>query len=132
MLVLLGISTGIAIVTPAPNDDPAPETSPTTGVTGVTGAGGSDSSSPGNTDLVKATVSADDDSKTVKASPGDRLVLTVDPGRASDLEIPDLGLTGTTTPYAPVTFDVQLPAEPGQFEVIEATGRKLAVIETSD
>ncbi|MGK2931517.1 MAG: hypothetical protein ACSLFD_01865 [Solirubrobacterales bacterium] len=135
MLVLLGISTGIAIVTPAPSDDPPPEeTAPPTGATGATGD--TSSAEPRETDpadpgLIEASVSGGKKPKTVKASPGDRLVLEVDPGRPSDLEITGLGLTGTTTAYAPAVFDVQLPPEPGRFKVVEVGGKKeLAVIET--
>ena len=133
MLILLGISTGIAIVTPAPRDDPPPEeTPPPTGTTGATGDTSSGKPGPDDPGLVEATVSSGKEPETVKAAPGDRLVLEVDPGRPSDLEITGLGLTGTTTAYAPATFDVRLPPEPGQFEVIEVDGRrKLAVIETA-
>lgn len=133
MLLLLGISTGIAIVAPSPKDDSTPEeTAPPTGSTGTTNPTPSEGPGTGSSDLVKATISPDDKPKTIKAKPGERLVLKVNPGRASDLEIPELGLTGTTTPYAPVTFDMRLPDDPGRFEVIELTGKKLAVIVTSD
>lgn len=133
MLVLLGISTALAVVAPAPKDDPAPEeVAPPAGATGATGA--RPSGNPGRPDpgLVEASISAGDEVTTVKASPGDRLVLSVDPGRASDVEIPGLGLTGTTTAYAPATFDVRLPDDPGEFEVVEVDGPKLALIKTAD
>jgi len=130
MLVLLGISTGIAIVAPAPKDDPAPEeTTPPTGTTGTTGSTSSGEPEPRNADLVEAEIKGNDGSEPVRAGPGDRLVLTVDPGRAANIEIPGLGLAGTATEYAPVVFDVQLPTEPGNLSVIETDDGELARIE---
>ncbi|MBK8294577.1 MAG: hypothetical protein IPK93_07305 [Solirubrobacterales bacterium] len=132
MLILLGISTGIAIVVPAPKDDPAPEeTTPPTGTTGTTGSTSSAEPEPRNADLVEAEIKGNDGSEPVRAGPGDRLVLTVDPGRNTDVEIPGLGLAGTATEFAPVVFDVQLPTEPGNFPVVETGDRELARIEIS-
>ncbi len=129
MLVLLGISTGIAIVAPAPKDDPTPEeTTPPAGTTGTTGSTSSGEPEPRNTDLVEAEIKGDDKSEPVRAGPGDRLVLTVDPGRDTEIEIPGLGLAGTATEYAPVVFDVRLPTEPGNFPVIETDDGELARI----
>jgi len=137
MLVLLGISTAVAIITPVPEEDAAEErVTGTTGETGTTGATGEtapEEAEPQEPGLVEATVAAGDKPETVKASPGDRLVLQVDPGRASDVEITGLGLAGTTTAYAPATFDVTLPPEPGKYEVVEVgSGKELAVIETAE
>jgi hypothetical protein len=132
MLVLLGISTGIAIVAPVPEKDPSTTaTVPPTGATGATGTTAVEEVDDESSGLVEDTVKPGKEPATVKAAPGDRLVLNVDPGRPADLEIPALGLTGTATAYAPVTFDVRLPPEPGQFDVVEVDGTKLAVIQTT-
>jgi len=136
MLVLLGISTAVAIITPVPEEDAAEErvtgTTGETGSTGTTGETAPEEAEPAESNLVEATVKSGEEPKTVKASPGDRLVLQVDPGRASDVEVTGLGLTGTTTPYAPAYFDVRLPSKPGTYEVVDVDSEKeLAVIETT-
>ena len=133
MLVLLGISTAVAIVVPAPKDDPAPEeTPPPNGATGATGSTSSGDPEPRNASLVEVEVNGEDGSEPVRADAGDRLVLTVDPGHNADIEIPGLGLAGTATKYAPVVFDVHLPANPGNFPVVDTDDRELAVIEIAE
>lgn len=136
MLVLLVVSTAIAFVVPAPEPD-APEQGPagttgTSGATGTTGTTEDDEAEPRNASLVEADVKGGSKSEPIRAEPGDRLVLTVDPGHDADIEIPGLGLAGTATEYAPVVFDVRLPAEPGNFPIVEADDRELARIEIAE
>jgi hypothetical protein len=136
MLVLLGISSVIAVIVPAPKEEAAQEKNAmatgSTGATGTTGETADQGIEPRNAGLVEAEIEPDEKDKTVEAGPGDRLVLTVDPGRDSDVEIPDLGLAGTATKYAPVVFDVRLPADPGKYEVVELGRGPLAEIVTSE
>lgn len=147
MLVLLGVSTALAIVTPAPpTDDPQEE--PTTGVsgasgtTGSTGAGGSSENGGDDRELglgggssgswlVEATVKPGSRTNIVRAGAGDRLILTIQTEEPAIVEIPDLGLTQTTSEFAPAVFDVILPAKPERIEVTTVDGKQpVAVIDT--
>lgn len=148
MLFLLGISTAIAIVVPEPRqDDPQEEsTSGTTGATGSTGSSGSTGDGgpdgtddqPGSSDpgpgpgnLVEATVKPDSKSSIVRVTPGERLVLTIFTEEPAVVEIADLGLTQTTSRYAPAVFDVIVPDEPKAIEVTTTGGDEpVATVQT--
>ncbi|MGK2955286.1 MAG: hypothetical protein ACSLFI_06410 [Solirubrobacterales bacterium] len=136
MIVLLGISSVIAVIVPEPEQETSQEekvvATGTTGTTGSTGETADQEAEPHSFELVEAEITPDETEQTVEARPGDRLVLTVNPGRNADVEIPDLGLIGTATEYAPVVFDVRLPADPGSYDVLEIGGDKLAAIDTAE
>jgi len=129
MLVLLGISSVIAVMVPDPDRrDPASEGSSTTGETGTTGTSEETSGSEGERDggyrseaspeTTTESVSLDAGKKAeVKVKPGSRLVLSVNSKEGSLVEIEGLGLTGFADPYAPAVFDVILPSQPGRFQV---------------
>jgi len=123
MVILLGISTAIAIVVPEPKkDDPQEETTGPTGSTGATGDTGStgskgleSASGPGT--LVEASLKPEKKNTVVRASSGDRLVLTVDTEKPTVVEIEELGLVQTTTEYAPAVFDLIVPEKPTKIEI---------------
>lgn len=137
MLVLLGISSVIAVVTPNPRkeaterEQQATGTSGATGGTGATattGATGADPGSSGAGQQVASpaapgplekdiTVAADSGTRSIAARPGQRLVLTVATPDAREVTIPGLGLSSFADRYAPARFDVVLPAEPGRIPV---------------
>jgi len=129
MLVLLGISSVIAIVVPEPSErdsDPPP-----TAATGESGSNGATVSAgadgPQRKERSEAsrttheTVDLDGGNRFVElaAEPGSRLVLTVESNRGALVEIRGLGLTSFADRYAPAVFDVYVPDEPGRFAVAE-------------
>lgn len=149
MLVLLGISTAVAIVAPDPAERAAESgtTGSTTteqaddrGSTGTTGQSGGDSESKGQADgrngtdsdqapgTIRAGVTVSDSGKnaSVCARPGSRLVLTVRTSEPLDVAIPEFGRTATITPYAPELFDLVMPEESGRYD-IEALGTGRAI-----
>ncbi len=107
MLVLLGLSTLVAALVPAPQPSgggPGGGTGPAPG----TGPGrGQDGAAPraGGTVAARITVSAAAP-ETVKVKPGQRLVLLVVGPIGEDISIPAFGLTETMTPSAPARFDL--------------------------
>ena len=152
MLVLLGISSVIAIVVPEPDrdDSPAEETTTTgetgttgeTATTGATGAGGTtgengEEAEPGGEvqdppGQLRKSVELDAGKPAeIKAKAGSRLILTVTAKEGSEVEIEGLGLTGFADQFAPAVFDVILPAEPGKFEVRAPGEKPGAVIKTN-
>jgi len=159
MLVLLGISSVIAIVVPEPNrDDPPAEQSATgatgatggtgsegttgeagatgqtgaTGTTGATGATGKNDQAPTAVPgVVNRTVSLDSKRpERIKAKTGSRMVLTVESRTGSEVEVEGLGLAGFADPYAPAVFDIVFPGEPGTFKVLAPGGKPVATITT--
>lgn len=153
MLVLLGISTAIAIIAPDPDERVAESgatgsTSPTEGVspgaTSTTGNEGSDRAveptadpmieeeSTRGTKVITSTISIGRRPESVCVRPGSRLVLTVKTGRPLDLWLPDFGRTATATSYAPAIFDLLIPEEPGRYrvETLDAE-RALAIISSN-
>ena len=61
--------------------------------------------------------------------PGNRLILNLRARRTIEVAMPDFGRTGTATEFAPLIFDLILPADPGRFPVEElGTERRLATI----
>jgi hypothetical protein len=153
MLILLGISSALAIVLPKPGrDDPPPEKSAATGANGATGTTGADEKddASGESSFPDADENEEDaDAKAeagsaryesvrlvagkpveIEARPGSRLVLTVKSQEGSAVEIEGLGLTGFADPYAPAIFDLILPSEPGRYAVSAPGAKPSAVIDT--
>jgi hypothetical protein len=107
MLVLLGLSTLVAALVPAPErsgEEPGTATGPTGGSGRERGQDGA-SPRPGGTVAARITVSVVAP-ETVKVKPGQRLVLLVGGPIGEDISIPAFGLTETMTPTAPARFDL--------------------------
>ncbi|HTU15914.1 MAG TPA: hypothetical protein VMF31_12030 [Solirubrobacterales bacterium] len=141
MLILLGVSTAMAVIAPGQRDrDPKEETASATGPTGATGETGA--SGPGGAgdpdepdpNLAVETVKATGEKGTppvATAEAAGRLVLTVETGGPADVSIPGLGRTAAATKYAPAVFDLILPSEAGSFKVVDAdSGDTIAEIKT--
>ncbi len=156
MLVLLGISTAVAILAPDPAERAAEsgatgsattEQTDDEGSTGTTGQSGGTTGSKGPaggrsgasgdqaSETIRATVTVSDsrNNASVCARPGSRLILTVRTSKPLDVTIPEFGRTATITPYAPELFDLVMPEEAGRYD-IEAlqTGRAIATIVNDD
>lgn len=152
MLVLLGISSAIAVIIPNPRREArereAREAEKVTGTTGVSGATGetapagttgpdsppAPSAMPGPPPGVEtATVEVNETAKAGKrriaVPPGSRLVLTVKTTDPSQVSIPALGRNGFADRWAPAVFDLILPTDPGRIPVYTAPpdGRKSTV-----
>lgn len=137
MLILLGVSTGLAIVAPDPRERESTEETTPTGATGATGAGQDgdapdpDEGADSGPAMVEVAVKPGSKDQPIEARAGDRLVLSVQTEEPSVVEIPELGLTGTTSDFAPAVFDVILPEEPGRIEVTTVDGEQpVATIDT--
>ena len=140
MLILLGISSVIAIVVPErqPDDSP-PAESAVTGETGATGSTGEGEPGDGQEDLdaeasktVAETVNLDAGKpRRIKARAGSRMILTVTSENGSEVEIEGVGRTGFADPYAPAVFDLILPPEPGRYQVRAPEGKTGTTIVTS-
>jgi hypothetical protein len=107
MLVLLGLSTLVAALVPAPQPSgggPGSETGPSGGSGPRRGQGGS-TPRAGGTVAARITVSVGEP-ETVRVKPGQRLVLLVGGQIGEDISIPAFGLTETMTPAAPARFDL--------------------------
>lgn len=144
MLVLLGFSTGLAVLAPDPPQperqvieaEPQPGNSPEQPVEPAA-TGGRAADAPGEREGAETvtreiTVRAGQSPRLVTARPGDRLVLEVETDRTAVIEVTGLGLTGTATPYAPAIFDVLLPTGPDRYEVRRQPGRPLLTIAVRD
>lgn len=153
MLVLLGISSVLAIALPKPerNDSSSQETAVTgetgaTGVTGETGGNGSqgavagtgpDEAPParartGPGGVATETIELGEKTPSqVKAKVGTRMIITVNSLEGSEVEIEGLGLAGFADRYAPAVFDVIFPTEPGRYRVGAPGEKPSAVIVTS-
>ncbi len=144
MLVLLGVSSLLAIALPNPerNNETSQE-SATTGETGSTGATGetgggepikeneSESVSPGagTGPVASETVRLQAPKPAlIKAKPGTRMTLEVESRTASEVEIDGLGLTGFADRYAPAVFDLIFPLRPGRYEVRAPGGMPAAIL----
>lgn len=142
MLILLGISSVIAIALPKPDREDSPPQEPVvTGTSGATGATGSTGDAgtpeekvePGDA-VATAEAKVDLDAKKpaeIKAKPGTRIIVSVTSEKGSEVEITGLGRTGFADQYAPAVFDLILPSEPGQFQVKAPGEKPSAVIKTS-
>jgi len=141
MLVLLGFSTGLAVFAPDPprperqvvEAEPEPE-QPTPDRTARNPNQGSDSGASRTTDSPgtrRVAAAVGKPVKDLSATPGERIVLAVESGRTSVIEIDGLGLTGVSTRYAPANFDLLLPDRSGRYTVREQGGRRILVISVS-
>lgn len=150
MLILLGISSAIAIIAPEPNRDDSPSEESPTGATGATGAtADADASATGETGQTggggatgptgpQPALTFDartervrlgtDPARRIEARPGARLVLVVRSEKPSQVEVGGLGLNGFADPFAPAVFDVILPPEPGRFAVGVPGGKPSAIL----
>lgn len=136
MVLLLAVSTGIAILAPNPSTDDnevastttgasgsTGSTSPTgtTGATGLTGestpAASSEVSSTGSETKIVA-LEPEKSVQVVELAPGDRLVLSVETRSPGDVELEGLGLTDTASRYEPARFDVLIPPGEADYRVI--------------
>jgi hypothetical protein len=137
MLVLLGISSVIAVMVPQPQRDDSSSGDAVTGTTGATGEsdeeGEVDDETTGETGkTVRRSVEMEAKQPVeVKAQAGSRMILTVRSKQGSDVEIEGLGLAGFADPYAPAVFDVILPEEPGRYAIRTPGSDPSAVIITS-
>ncbi len=142
MLVLLGVSSVIAIVVPEPkrDDPPARETATTgeTGATGTTGESGENDSlsqkdaepNPASETLARTVELGTGKPEKIEAQTGARVILTVKAENGSEVEIEGLGLSGFADRFAPAVFDVVLPSEPGEFQVKAPDQKASATIVT--
>lgn len=150
MLVLLGISSAIAIAIPEPDRDDPPAEESTTGATGATGeiettdgdgtggttgetgpTGTEDGTDPGPEGVRQVSVALGGrEPVRIQAKPGNRLFLTVSSTDASEVEVEGLGLIGFADRFAPATFDLLLPGEPGKYRVRAPGQEPSAVIIT--
>ena len=139
MVLLLAISTGIAILVPNPSTDDSEVVTTTTGASGSTGSTGSTGedgkagptgatgttgltgkSTPAATSRVSSTGSKtkvvtlkpEESLQVVELAPGDRLILSVATRSPGDVELEGLGLTDSASEYEPARFDVLIP--PGE------------------
>lgn len=153
MLILLGISSAIAVIVPEPSRDDSPSNeAPSGGGTGETGATGGTGASgdsdpttgresteppvageaPGPGIARQVSVKLDGQKpERIEAEPGAHLILSITSDRASSVEIEGLGLTGFADPFAPAVFDVILPGEPDRYEIRAPGEDPAAVIVTS-
>jgi uncharacterized membrane protein YgcG len=156
MLVLLGVSTVIAIIAPDPVERAVEsghtgetgatgKTAGSTGETGATGAPGSTGGTGatgeqgvdgeaeviGGGRTVAITTAVGKGLVTVCARPDSRLLLTLKTSEPMDISIPAFGRTASTTRFAPAFFDLLLPSEPDRYLVTDLdSGRRLATIVT--
>ena len=135
MLVLLGISSVLAIALPKPErNDSTSQESGVTGETGATGTTGDTSEKDSDPSPVGvATESVELGAKKpveIKAKPGSRMIIRVNSLQGSEVEVEGLGLAGFADRFAPAVFDVIFPTVPGKFRVLAPGERPSAVIVT--
>ena len=145
MVLLLAVSTGIAILVPNPSTDDSEVVTTTTGASGSTGSTGSTGedgkagptgatgttgltgkSTPAATSRVSSTGSKtkvvalkpEKSLQVVKLAPGDRLILSVATKSPGDVELDGLGLTDSASEYEPARFDVLIPPGEADYPVI--------------
>ena len=108
MLVLLGLSTLVAAIVPAPErsgEGPGTATGPAGGPRPARPSQGVPSGGGG---LVKARIEISHRApEVVRVKPGQRLVLLVGGQVGDDISIPEFGLTETMTPSAPTSSLVE-------------------------
>ncbi len=151
MLVLLGISSVIAVITPNPRKEAAEREEQVSGASGATGASGEtgetgpadgDPARPASIEAAASAVAtgpierdleAGDEVKPIDVKPGRRLILRVKAPEPAEITVPDLGLTAFAGPYAPAYLDLLVPARTGRYPIFSAapgdpTGEVVAVI----
>lgn len=127
LVVLLAISTAVAIIAPQPAQREAPRTSAEVEQPLPEDAGWHEP----NLSSRLHTVVDDEDGKPkrIAALVGDQLRLDVEGDAGRVISIPDLGLTATQSRTAPASFDILL-TRAGNFPVFDAgNGEQLARIE---
>lgn len=126
MIVLLAISTVVAIIAPQPAQRRGAETETTPTVAAPEGAGWRDRAD--RTPLEKVVYSDAGSPKSIAVRVGDRLRLEVRGSEGREISIPGLGLTATQSRSAPASFEIYFDAA-GDFEVLDAkTGERLSRI----
>lgn len=145
MLILLGISSVVAVIIPNPRRDARQrEALQTTGETGgekrpspATGSADTATTTPadggsaagqgetvpaetGSGGTVRAALRPTDGTETVRAAAGGHLILTVAVGTPSQVLIPALGRTAFADRWAPAYFDLILPDRAGSIPVYTA------------
>ena len=136
MVLLLAVSTGIAILAPNPSTNDSQVVSTTTGATGSTGDTGSTGATgkagptgesgpngPGQeiaseTGTTVVDLLPEKSVQEVKVAPGDRLILSVATRTPTDVELEGLGLTDAASEYEPARFDVLMPPGEAKYPVI--------------
>ena len=138
MILLLAISTVIAVVTPDPSQRDATRTEQADGES--RDRAGDNPPVPGGrqdeTDVEAADRDQGDSGSTprsevvtvggpvevLRVRPGQRIVLEVKADRTTELEIPELGRTSTSDPFAPAIFDLIAPETKSDLEIVEMPG----------
>lgn len=142
MLVLLGVSSLLAIALPNPErNNSTSQESATTGETGSTGATGktgtANEGERANPDDRASEVAGETveigtrKPVEIEAKAGSRFILEVGSKTPSEVEIEGLGQLGFADRYAPAIFDLLLPETPGEYEVRSPGAKPSAVIVTT-
>ena len=132
MVLLLVLSTALAVLIPQPRpSDQAqtgerPDETPRTGKVEAEPDPKPPEDTPG---LVQATVTTDGPLRRIRVRPGDRLILEVRSRRAAQVELEGSGLVDTVGPYDPALFDVLAGSRGERLLARELeTGRKIALV----
>ncbi len=119
MIVLLAVSTLAAAFIPAPKKDKGAGTTTTQQNPQRHPASGSEENPepPAAPGLVNARVHiSNEPPKEILVPPGDQLVLEVSGSFGDDVEVPELGIVETMSPFAPAVFDL-VATDEGTFGV---------------
>jgi hypothetical protein len=122
LVVLLAISTAVAIIAPQPA-----QREPQTTATEPEPEWAKDPGWPAHNLSSRLHAVVDDDDakpKRIAALVGDQMRLDVRGEEGRIVSIPDLGLTATQSPSAPASFDIFF-SRPGEFEVIDAESEEV-------
>jgi hypothetical protein len=122
MIVLLGISTALAILAPRDSNDPTPTTAEAPHKGQPASSGGHEqgftseepAGDPGEKHVHLKISNAPP--PTIHVLPGQQLILNISGSFGDDVEIPGFGLVETVTPFAPAVFDFNAD-ETGTFGV---------------
>ena len=140
MVLLLVLSTALAVLIPQPRPSDQARTGDRPDGTPQTGRVESepDPKPPkveqakppeGTPGLIQATVTTDGPLRRIRVRPGDRLVLEVRSRRAAQVELEGSGLVDTVGPYDPALFDVLAGSRGERLLARELeTGRKIALV----
>ena len=133
MVLLLALSTVIAVLAPDPREQTTERPERTAPERGTTGEAEPRSPQRGETEaapaerpevVAEASVRAGGRPERVAAGPGQRLILEGTSGEALEIAIPKLGLTATVDRWAPAVFDILLPERRESLEVVPLSGGK--------
>ena len=140
MVLLLVLSTALAVLIPQPRpSDQArtgdrPDKTPRTGKVEAEPEPkprAAEQAEPrkGTPSVIEATVTTDGPLRRIRVQPGDRLVLEVRSRRAAQVELEGSGLVDTVGPYDPAVFDVLAGSRGERLLARELeTGRKIALV----